>query len=301
MKNSALSGLGHAGDLGAAALYAEPAYYDQAYRKRSHDTAYYFALAQRLGLVSEEASSGEAGLRGRGALANNSAKILEYGVGSGRIALPLARGGATVYGVDLSLGMLNQLKARLGKEPGPVQKRVKIFHADMRKWRSKQQFQLIIAGFNTVLHLYTRQDVEAFFSRVKSMLAPSGRFVFDFSLPQVSELALSPKRSYSGGKLKDPLSGKLVKYSERFEYDAIRQVQLCWMQFDPVDGSPGWQVPLTHRQFFPQEMEALLHYAGFEDIRLSADFEARPLDSATDWVVADCGLVKPVKRRSAHG
>ncbi|MBX3183847.1 MAG: class I SAM-dependent methyltransferase [Polyangiaceae bacterium] len=265
MSRIELDQLGRAGDLGALAHYADPAYYDKAYASRREDVAYYRELALRVG-----------------------GPVLEYGVGTGRLALPMARAGVEVQGVDLSKAMLAQLRARLVKESPEVRARLRVAKGDMRRWKSDRRFQLVIAGFNTVLHLYTRRDVEAFFARVQQLLTPRGRFVFDFGLTRPEDLALTPGRDYSGMRLRDPASGKLVKYSERFEYDPVRQVQLCWLQFAPVDGSPGWSVPLTHRHFFPQEMEALLHYAGFRDIEMTADFQDLPLSRTADWVVVSC-------------
>jgi len=60
------------------------------------------------------------------------------------------------------------------------------------------------------------------------------------------------------------------------------------MEFTPEDGSGSFTVPLTHRQFFPREMEALLHYNGFVDLAFSADFSDRPADRHTDSVVVSC-------------
>jgi len=268
-----LAELGQAGDFGALAHYADPAYYDKAYAKRRLDVDYY---------------------RGQARAAGSCAVILEYGIGTGRVALPLARDGHQLTGVDLSASMLAALKSRLEREPNDVARRLSLVRADMRSWQTRKRFDLVISAFNSVLHLYTRQDVEAFFARVKAALKADGRFIFDFSLARPADLALDPGRNYAGVRLRDPTSGKLVKYSERFEYDPVRQVQLCWMQFAPLDGSAPWAVPLTHRQFFPQEMEALLHYAGFREIRMTADFESRALHPGADWVVVSCR--PPAKR-----
>lgn len=278
-----LAELGRAGDFGALAHYADPAYYQKAYAKRLQDVEFYRAQARDHG--ASRVSPGVA--------------VLEYGVGTGRVGLPLARDGHQVTGVDLSASMLAELKTRLELEPREIARRLKLVRADMRQWpppedRPRKRFDLVICAFNTLLHLYTRQDVEAFFAQVKSALKPDGRFIFDFSLARPADLALDPNRNYAGVRLRDPTSGKLVKYSERFEYDPVRQVQLCWMQFVPVDGSTPWAIPLTHRQFFPQEMEALLHYAGFREISMTADFEARALHPAADWVVVSC---KPPRKR----
>jgi hypothetical protein len=58
------------------------------------------------------------------------------------------------------------------------------------------------------------------------------------------------------------------------------------MEFEPIaDVARGWMTPLAHRQFFPQEWEALLHYNGFEVERVEGDFEGGPLTRNSDVMV----------------
>ena len=57
------------------------------------------------------------------------------------------------------------------------------------------------------------------------------------------------------------------------------------VEFSPVDGGDPWMVPLAHRQFFPQELEALLHHAGFEVESVTGDFTPAPLDRFSDVAV----------------
>ncbi len=121
----------------------------------------------------------------------------------------------------------------------------------MRQVKLGQEFPLVIAPFNCILHLYERSDVESFFARVKEHLMPGGRFVFDFSLPQPADLARDPDKTYGAPRYKDPTTGKLVRYAERFEYDLYRQLLLVRMQLTP-EGEAPHVVPLTHRQFFPR-------------------------------------------------
>ena len=76
------------------------------------------------------------------------------------------------------------------------------------------------------------------------------------------------------------------------------------MQFLPEDGSRAWTVPLTHRQFFPREMEALLHYNGFRDITWSADFTDAPPGEDVDSLVVSCrasGVESRPRPRPAAG
>lgn len=261
---------GCAGDAGALAHYEDPSYYDKTYARRRRDVDYYLRVA-------EDASS-----------------VLEYGIGSGRVALALARAGVAVTGIDLSRPMLDALEARLLREPKNVRARVDARLGDMREMRLRRRFPLVIAPFNVVLHLYSRDDVHRFLGRVKEHLAPAGRFVFDWSIPVAEDLCRDPRRAYGAPPIRHPATGEVVRYAERFEYDPIRQLLLIWMEFRPYSGQPGWKVPLTHRQFFPQEMLAFLEHAGFE-VELHADFRQEPPSATSDSLVATCRLRRPRK------
>ena len=263
---------GAAGDDGAKGHYEDPAYYAKTYKDRRHDIDYYVRLARQ-----------------------SKGPVLEYGVGNGRIALHVARAGVDVYGVDLSRPMLDDFEERLKLEPKQVRARVSLAEGDMREFDLRRRVPLVYAPFNCFLHLYTRPDVEAFLARVKAHLAPGGRFVFDFSVPHGEDLSRDPERSFGSPKIRHPTTGELVKYAERFEYDRLRQLLLIWMEFEPEEGGKPWKVPLTHRQFFPREVEALLHYNGFSDIFFTADFTDQPADQWVDSMVVSC-RVAPAAR-----
>jgi SAM-dependent methyltransferase len=259
-----LGELGSAGDAGSLAHYSDPAYYTKTYGERRHDVERYVRLARESG-----------------------GPVLEYGIGNGRVGIAIAKAGISVTGVDLSRSMLDDLAARLEKLPPQVQGRVRFEHGDMRSVKLEQTFPLVLVPFNGILHLYERGDFEALFARVREHLAPGGRFVFDFSLPAPSDLARDPERWFGAPRIRHPSTGELVRYDERFEYDPVRQLLLVTTRFTPEGGRP-WTVPLTHRQVYPREMEALLHYNGFTDIQLTADFSDAPADHLTDSVVVSC-------------
>ena len=253
-------------DPGAAEHYADPAYYSRAYRDRTFDVAYYQSLV-----------ADKPGLR-----------VLEYGAGNGRITLGLARAGAQVTALDASAPMLADLTQQLTREPESVQSCVRAVLGDMRERRLRARFDLVIAPFNTLLHLYTRLDVERFLVKVRAHLEPHGQFVFDFSLPRVADLALDPNRWFRGPRFRHPRTGELVDYAERFHYAPISQILSTWMRFSPRNGAAPWETRLTHRQYFPQEIAALLHYNGFTEQAWSADFNGSELRSTSDSAVVVC-------------
>jgi SAM-dependent methyltransferase len=223
--------------------------------------------------------------------------ILEYGVGNGRIALPMARAGAQVVGVDHSAAMLADLRTKLAAEPVEVQRRVRLVRGDMRTIRLHRRFPLVVATFNTVLHLYSRRDVERFLGSVRGHLHARGRFVADFSMPRLDELARSPSQPFHAPRFRHPTAGYVVKNRERFDYDPVRQVLFVSMEFEPV-GRPAesWMTPLAHRQFFPQEWAALLHYNGFRVRRVDGDFAGSPLTRDSDMAVWHAEALRPAAR-----
>ena len=250
-------------DAGSRAHYEDAAYYTATYRRRIDDVQYYVGLAQEHG-----------------------GPMLEYGVGNGRIALPVARHGIDVTGVDLSRVMLKDLRARLQDEPREVQRRVTLRQGDMRAVRLGKRFPLVACAFNTALHLYTRTDVERFFARVRDHLTPRGTFVVDIAVPSLHDLLRESSRLYHAPRFRHPTTNELVRYGERYDYDPVRQVCFVSMEFEPMKRpAQAWTTPLAHRQFFPQEWEALLHYNGFEVVKVAGDFYGGPFDRSSDVMI----------------
>jgi SAM-dependent methyltransferase len=249
---------------GTAAHYEDPAYYTKTYKNRLEDVRFYVDLA-----------------RARGG------PVLEYGCGNGRITIPIARHAIEVTGVDLSAPMLADLEQRLRGETEEIRSHVRIVRGDMRKKRLGRRFPLIVSPFNALLHLYTRKDVEQFLARAREHLAPGGELVFDVSMPEAEEQSRDPARAYRTPGFVYPEVGP-VRYAERFDYDRLRQILFVSMEFTPSRGGEPWMTPLCHRQFYPQELEALLHYNGWRIARASGDFVGGKLTRESAVIVLFC-------------
>jgi SAM-dependent methyltransferase len=251
---------------GAVAHYEDAAYYDFTYRARRHDVRFYREMAAELG-----------------------DPVLELGVGTGRVALAIAKAGQRVVGVEPVKAMLTHARAKALELPAAAQERVTLRAGDGRTVRLKKRFPLVIAPFNVLMHVYTRPDLERFFATVRAHLAPRGRFVFDVLMPDLRAMVRAPGKLYRGPRLTHPRTGIRYEYFEAFEYDAPRQVQMVSMVFQSTqDLADLTTLPLSQRQFFPQELEALLHYNGFAIEHLYGDFDGGALsdDSESQVVVA---------------
>lgn len=237
------------------AHYVDAARYDRTYRLRKHDVAFYQEMA-----------------------AERGSPVLELGVGTGRVALALARDGHEVVGIERMQPMLEKLRARLAKEPREVRERISLVRADIRSFSVKRRFPLVIAPFNVLMHLYARVDLEKMLRAVRAHLAPRGVFVLDVRMPDIRSFVRDPTHPYRCPPLKDA-DGRVYETAELFQYDALTQVQMITSSYREK-GNPlnVFVRPLAHRQFFPQELELLLHYNGFDILDRWGDFERGPLD-----------------------
>jgi SAM-dependent methyltransferase len=104
---------------------------------------------------------------------------LEFGVGTGRVALPLSERGVRVHGIDNSDPMLDQLRAKPGAE------RIGLTCADFATARVDDSFQLAYLIFNTITNLTTQEAQVACFQNAADHLAPGGHFVIECYVPEL--------------------------------------------------------------------------------------------------------------------
>ncbi|MEU1804056.1 class I SAM-dependent methyltransferase [Streptomyces sp. NPDC019937] len=109
-------------------------------------------------------------------------RALELGVGTGRIALPLAARGVPVHGIELSRAMA----ARLREKPGGDAIGVTI--GDFATARVDGTFSVAYLVFNTIMNLTTQEAQVACFRNVAAHLEPGGRFVIEVMIPELRKL-----------------------------------------------------------------------------------------------------------------
>jgi SAM-dependent methyltransferase len=107
---------------------------------------------------------------------------LELGIGTGRIALPLAARGVSVHGIELSEAMTAQLKAKPGAEAIPVA------IGDFATTRVDGTFSLVYLVFNTIGNLTTQAQQVECFRNAAAHLEPGGTFVIEVGVPNLRRL-----------------------------------------------------------------------------------------------------------------
>jgi SAM-dependent methyltransferase len=107
---------------------------------------------------------------------------LELGIGTGRIALPLARRGVRVHGIDLSAAMVARLRAKPGSED------IEVSIGDFATTKADGAFSLAYLVFNTIQNLTTQDEQVACFRNAAAHLEPRGCFVIEVGVPQLQRL-----------------------------------------------------------------------------------------------------------------
>jgi hypothetical protein len=109
-------------------------------------------------------------------------RALEFAIGTGRIALPLAGRGVSVAGIDLSPAMLEQLRSKPGA--GAIETTV----GDVATTRVPGEFSLVYLVFNTIENLTTQAAQVACFRNAAAHLVPGGTFVVEVTVPDLQRL-----------------------------------------------------------------------------------------------------------------
>lgn len=109
---------------------------------------------------------------------------LELGIGTGRIALPLAERGVAVRGIDLSQEMVARLREKPGGEAIPVS------IGDFATTRVDGSFSLVYLVFNTINNLTTQEGQVACFRNAAAHLQPGGSFLIEVGTPPTTRLSV---------------------------------------------------------------------------------------------------------------
>jgi len=107
-------------------------------------------------------------------------RALELGIGTGRIALPLAARNVNVSGIDAALSMMDRLKSKSGSD------RLKVLLGNFADVSIEGEFQLVYVVFNTFFALGSQDEQVRCFRNVASHLTPNGCFVIEAFVPNLS-------------------------------------------------------------------------------------------------------------------
>ncbi len=172
-------------------------------------------------------------------------RVLELGIGSGLMALPLAARGIDVHGIDLSPAMVVRLRAKPGGEAIPV---TMGGFADVAV---EGEFSLIFVAFNTFFALQTQDEQVRCFQNVAAHLADGGVFVLEAFVPQSA--------NFTGGLKVTAVTDERVGLKVS-EHDPVRQ--RLKSQHVVIRNQEVRLYPVEVRYAWPAELDLMARLAG---------------------------------------
>jgi len=210
--------------------------------------------------------------------------VLEIACGSGLVTIPIAATGLDTTGVDLARPMLEH--ARVKAEAQNLN--IRWVEADAQSLDLGRQYQFILLTGNAFQAFLRREDQEALFESVKRHLAPNGVFAFETRNPSGHDLTNQPQEEFDQSYVS--VDGQRVSVSFTQAYDPIAQV-IYWTSYRRWrDGAHDhkWETHIACRFTHPQELNALLHYNGFQVLEQYGNWDKEILSSSSPSIISIC-------------
>jgi SAM-dependent methyltransferase len=170
---------------------------------------------------------------------------LEFGIGTGRIALPLSRKGVRVHGIDLSPEMVSRLQTK----PGAGEIGVTV--GDFATTRVDGTFRLVYLVWNTIMNLTTQDEQVACFQNAAAHLEPGGCFVVEVMTPQLQRLP--------PGETVQPFHVSATRLGFD-KYDIASQSLVSHHYW--IDGDHARVMSIPFRYVWPAELDLMARLAG---------------------------------------
>ena len=227
------------------------------------------------------------------ALAREAAgPVLEVACGTGRVAIPIARIGFPVTGLDIVPGMLDQARRKSAGLP------IRWVEADARSFELGEHFRLIFLTGNAFQAFVTNAEQQALLERVHAHLHADGLFAFETRNPLLPNtkppdgffVTLETRAEEQAWPPFINAQGNEVRVSTIQVYDHVAQVVHVtsykrWRE----GGEERTTISRTALRYtFPQELAALLHCNGFTILRQYGDWNEEPLGAASLSIISVC-------------
>jgi len=213
-------------------------------------------------------------------------RVLELGVGTAVLAIPLASQGYEVTGIDNSPDMLAVAGEKLARCEQPVRQRLRLINADMRSFDlAEKDFDFAFISFSTFLHLLTHEDQLNCLQCIRGHLRPRGGLAIS---------VFQPDPNYPSGVLKlhhavkVPETGvEIIRYHQESHDYARQLIDVHYIYVITENGlSRTIVTDFRLRILLRGELELLLDKAGFDVINIFGSIEKEPHDVTSKSIIA---------------
>jgi SAM-dependent methyltransferase len=196
---------------------------------------------------------------------------LELGIGTGRIALPLAAKGVEVHGVDAAESMISRLRAKPGGE------RITITKGNFAEVPIDGKFALVYIVFNTFFALSTQEEQVQCFRNVAAHLAPGGCFVIEAFVPDLSRFTYG-QSNFARKVTTDEVTLDVSQHHAATQNVISQQVVIR-------DGKIQ-MYPVQIRYCWPSEMDLMAQLAGLRLRERWSNWKREPFTSDSGFHIS---------------
>lgn len=216
--------------------------------------------------------------------------VLELGVGSGRVAVPLASAGWSVTGVDHDPAMLGRAREAADRAGHPARTGLELVEADIVDLHlpAAGSFRLAFVALNSLLLLASREAQRAVFRTMAQHLAPGGLAVVDVWLPDADDLARFDGRLVLEYPREDPESGRIVtKLGSAVHDPGTQSVVLTTIYEEGRQGEAPvrWVRVDRLRLVSGDELRGMAEDTGLEVEALAGGYDLAPMGPASERAV----------------
>lgn len=187
--------------------------------------------------------------------------LLEFAIGTGRVAIPLVERGFDVRGIELSKAMVAQLRK---KEAGPP---MQIAIGDMRYERLDAQFSLVFLVFNTIDNLTTQEAQVECFENAARHLSAGGRFLIETNVPPLQSLAFGERHAV---------------FACEPDYIGVDEIDVATQNYTSrkiwANKKQSKHLAIPFRYVWPSELDLMARLAGLELAFRWADWDRSPFN-----------------------
>jgi SAM-dependent methyltransferase len=218
--------------------------------------------------------------------------VLEVACGTGRVAIPIAKLGHSITGLDIVPGMLQRAREKSAGLPA------RWVEGDARSFDLGERFRLVFMTGNAFQAFVTNEEQAAVLQRARAHLHDDGLFAFETRNPLMPGtrtraglfLTLETRREAMEWPAYINKHGHTVRVFTTQVYDPIAQILHLAGVNRWNDGRQDHVTPsrTALRYTFPQELNALLHGNGFDIVRTHGDWDESPLSATSPSIITVC-------------
>ncbi|NDV57972.1 class I SAM-dependent methyltransferase [Bacteroides sp. 519] len=218
----------------------------------------------------------------------NENDIVELGVGTGRIAIEIAKKGKKITGIDICQEMLDKFYEK--SIIWNIQDKINIICSDVKNFKLNNKANLITFPFRSIGHLLSLDEKEVLLKNVYLQLSDGGQFVFDHYI--FNKSWADQYNNISRLMYFYEYEGVYNYIWDTYNYNYKYQLMNCFVTIEKSNqkGVIFFKkiIPFKFSWIYPEQVENLIHKTGFKVIDVYGDFKGNPLTSSSDnqiWIL----------------